>query len=208
VSCWALVALKAPAAAKGRLAETLTAAERSQLVGLMFDNVLHALRQARSIDGIAVVTAEPLQAEGVTVLDDPGLGLNEALTHAACELATRGISELLLLHADLPLVNGAEIDTMVAAGRRSGLAIAPDKLGQGTNALFITLPLQFTFRFGPRSFEHHLAEAALRQREATPVMLPGLAFDVDEPQDLARLLAEDDADYGFLGPALDRSRSA
>ena len=206
MSCWALVALKAPAAAKGRLAETLTAAERSRLVGLMFDNVLGALRQAQSIAGIAVVTAELLQAEGVTVLDDPGLGLNEALAHAAHELAARGVTELLVLHADLPLVIGAEIDQVVAAGRQTGLAIAPDKAGQGTNALYITLPQPFIFRFGADSCRRHLAEAAQQHKAMARVALPGLAFDVDEPQDLERLLAEDDERYGFLRQALQRGR--
>lgn len=205
MSCWALVALKAPAAAKGRLAETLNAAERSQLVGLMFDKVLHALRAARSIAGIAVVTADPLQADGVTVIADPGHGLNEALAQGARELAARGVDELLVLHADLPLASGAEIDQVVAAGRASGLAIASDKLGQGTNALYVPLPVPFAFRFGPDSFHRHLAEAEALRRAVARVDAPGLAFDVDEPQDLERLLAADGERYGFLRAALKRT---
>ncbi len=204
MSCWALVALKAPATAKGRLAETLNAAERNLLVGLMFDNVLRALRAARGIAGIAVVTAEPLDAEGVTVLADPGRGLNEALEHGARELAARGVTALLVLHADLPLATGAEIDRVVAAGRAQGLAIAPDKLGQGTNALYVGLPPPFPFRFGPGSCQRHLGEAAQRNLAVARVESPGLAFDVDEPQDLERLLAADGEPYGFLRAALQR----
>lgn len=205
MSCWALVALKAPAAAKGRLAETLNAAERSRLVALMFDKVLHALRAAQSIAGIAVVTADPLQAEGVTVIVDPGRGLNEALAHGARELAARGVDELLVLHADLPLATGAEIDRVVAAGRERGLAIAPDKLGQGTNALYVPLPAPFPFRFGADSCRLHLAEAARLGKPVAQLALPGLAFDVDEPQDLERLLVAEAERYGFLRAALKRA---
>ncbi len=204
MSCWALVALKAPAAAKGRLSETLNASERSRLVALMFDHVLHALRAAQSIAGIAVVTADALQVEGVAVLADPGRGLNEALAHGAQELAARGVDELLVLHADLPLVTGVEIDQLVAAGREHGLAIAPDKLGQGTNALYVPLPVPFSFHFGADSCRLHLAEAARLTKPFAQIALPGLAFDVDEPQDLEHLLAADHDRYRFLNDALQR----
>lgn len=200
MTCWALVALKAPAAAKGRLAEFLSADARNRLVSLMFDNVLTALREAQSLAGIAIVTSEPLMAADVTVIDDPGRGLNEALAHGANWLAARGVNELLLLHADLPLVRGAEIDAVVAAGRERGLAIAPDKHGQGTNALYIPLPQPFAFRFGVNSFHLHLAEAAGLGRPMAEVHAPGLAFDVDEPQDIERLLAQGGEIYRFLRP--------
>ncbi len=198
MSCWALVALKAATAAKGRLAETLSVDERSRLVELMLDNVLAALREARSIEGIAVVTSESLACAGVTRIEDPGQGLNEALEHAARELIERGASELLVLHADLPLVSGVEIDELIACGRRSGLAIAPDKQGVGTNAVFVTLPTPFRFHFGVDSFSRHLAEAGKHGMAPQRIALPGLAFDVDEPGDLVRLLEEGGAEYGFL----------
>jgi 2-phospho-L-lactate guanylyltransferase len=202
MSCWALIALKAPAAAKGRLAEILDATGRSQLVAQMFSQVLEALQAARSIDGIAVVTAESLPQTGLVVLDDPGGGLNAALTHGARELAARGVDELLVLHADLPLLTAAQIDAFVAAGRETGLAIAPDKLGQGSNALYLPLPAPISFCFGHDSCRLHLAEAARIGRPITRQTMAGFAFDVDEPADLERLLAQEGERYGFLRQAM------
>lgn len=211
MSCWALIALKSSATAKGRLAETLTIAERSQLVNRMLQQVLNALRTAHLIDGIAVVTAETLAEAGILRIADPGGGLNAALTHGAAELSTRGVREVLILHADLPLLNSLDVDAMVSAGRASGsegCAIAPDKLGQGTNALFISLPLSFPLRFGAGSFALHRTEMERAGQNMTCVERPGLACDIDEPHDLIRLLAEHKAEYGFLEDAVKRDASS
>jgi 2-phospho-L-lactate guanylyltransferase len=207
MSCWALVALKTTAVAKGRLAETLSLEERSRLVGRMFEQVLAALREARQIDGIAVVTGEPLAVVDVWRIDDPGGGLNAALTHGAAELASRGATELLVLHADLPLVRAEDIDAVVTAGRKLGLALAPDKLGQGSNALFVPLPLSFPFRFGIGSFALHLAEATRLGLEVARVERPRLACDIDEPADLVSLLAAAETGYEFLEAAVRRLRA-
>lgn len=209
MTCWALVALKQPAAAKGRLAETLDDATRNHLVERMFADVLAALRAARQIAGIAVVTSGTLADAGLMRIDDPGLGLNAALAQGATELAARGVDELLILHADLPLASGAEIDRIIAAGRTQGLAIAPDKSGQGTNALYVPLPAPFAFRFGPDSFHRHLAEAAAIGQAVARVDAAGLGFDVDEPQDLEHLLAAAGAcyRYDFLHAALRRTQA-
>jgi 2-phospho-L-lactate guanylyltransferase len=202
MSCWAVVALKASGEAKGRLAETLSAEERALLARRMFDNVIDALRNANSISDIAVVTPESLEFEHqVTLLKDPGGDLNDAFSHAAQLLTQRGVRELLVLPADLPFLGGAEIDEMVRRGRQSGLAIAPDKQGLGTNAIFVALPTSFRFHFGLHSFGKHLAEAAGHGMVAQRVDLPGLAFDVDEPQDLDLLLEQGGGRYAFLRPA-------
>lgn len=199
MSCWAVVALKASGEAKGRLAETLSAEERARLARLMFDNVIDALRHAGSIGDIAVVTPETLTIDPpLTLLKDPGGDLNDAFSHAAQLLAERGVKELLVLPADLPFLDGAEIDEMIRRGRQSGLAIAPDKQGLGTNAVFVRLPTPFRFHFGLHSFEKHLAEAAAHGMVAQRVDLSGLAFDVDEPHDLDLLLEQGGERYAFL----------
>lgn len=59
MTCWALVAVKARPARKARLAGHLSAPERDRLTEVMLQDVLAALRASRSVDGVAVVTAEP-----------------------------------------------------------------------------------------------------------------------------------------------------
>ena len=74
---------------------------------------------------------------------------------------------------------------------RRGVAIAPDKTGRGTNALALRPPDALRFSFGIDSFAKHRAAAG-----ALPFVVvdrPGLAFDLDTPEDLARWLEMGDA---------------
>lgn len=198
MTCWAVVAVKWPAAGKGRLAEVLSAEQRQQLVQSMFLHVVATLQAAASVDGMAIVTPEPqrieqllgaevVRNERVLLLADPNRGLNGAFMHAAEVLAQRGADELLVLHADLPLLSPAEVDQLIVTGRQTGFAIAPDKLAQGTNGVFLALPTRFQFQFGADSCALHLAEAARLGWSAQRVRLAGFEFDVDEPEDLSRL---------------------
>ncbi len=70
----------------------------------------------------------------------------------------------------------------------ASVAIAPDRLGTGTNGLALAPPGVIGFRFGTGSFAAHRAEAQAAGVEPAIVARPGLAFDLDTPEDLARWL--------------------
>lgn len=199
MSCWALVPIKSRAECKGRLAGWLAPAERLQVVRDMAGRVLAALREARSVDFTAVVSPErdsvPMD---VLVLHDPGQGLNSALDFARRELVERGADELLVLPADLPLITAADIDLLVATGRRKGFALATDLSRSGTNALYLAPPGEFGFHFGPGSRRQHLEEAARLGWDAQVVRARGLEFDLDSWEDLAYLRAQGDARFASL----------
>jgi len=188
MSCWAVIPLKARCFGKTRLSGMLDEAARAGLVQTMFDTVLSALSEAHEIDHIAVVSNEPERVpSGVLALPDPGQGLNPALSSAAEMLRDHGARSLLVIHADLPLVQGSEIDHFVRAGRHQDMALAADRHGTGTNALFVMDRLDFPFRFGTNSLSRHLAEARLRRITPALPALNGLAIDIDTPADLACL---------------------
>ncbi len=196
---WALVAVKARGECKTRLAHCLSAEARVELVRLMLGNVLEALRGAELIEGIAVVSPErDVLPPDVLVLPDPGGGLNAALDAARCALVDRGARELVVLPADLPLVTAADIDMLVGCGRRSGLALATDLAGTGTNALYLTSSARFRFQFGPDSRWHHVQESARLGLEPQLVRSRGLAFDLDRIEDLIRLRNEGVAPFAAL----------
>ena len=189
MTCWALLAVKPPHLGKSRLASVLSGAQRERLIRVMLARVLDALDAAEEIDQIAVVTpATELLPRGVIALDDPGGGLNHALGAGRRALIARGADEVLVLHADLPSLSASEIDSFVRQGRHTGLALAPDRHGHGTNAVFLAGDGDFSFRFGTSSFTRHMDEAAARAREATVINLPGFAMDIDEPADLQHFL--------------------
>ena len=185
MSCWSLTAVKARGAGKTRLADEIPPGDRRVLVDAMLRHVLDSLGTTPEIDRVVVVTpdAEGL-SDGVLTLADPGGGLNSALTSAAQAAASGGATRLVIVHADLPHVRPEEITALIEEAKRSGVAIAPDHRGTGTNALCLPLPLPFELAFGAGSFAQHLQRAAARGLSPAVVRLPGLAFDLDELDDL------------------------
>jgi 2-phospho-L-lactate guanylyltransferase len=188
VSCWALIPLKARAHGKRRLAAVLGEAARMALVTRMFGHVLTALRDCAELEGIAVLTPDgDALPPDVLHLHDDGAELNQALSAALASLSARGVSRAVVIAADLPRLTAAEVTALVAASAASGIALAPDRHGTGTNALALALPSSLPLQFGVGSFERHLEAAARLVRSPGIVRLPGLACDVDEPQDLTFL---------------------
>lgn len=212
-TCWALVAVKRRAECKGRLAGKLAAETRLSLVRIMLDHVLEALRAARTIDRIVVVSPErDTVPPDVPVLDDPGHGLNAALDAARRMLVDQGASELVILPADLPVVTAADIDAFVESGRRTGFALATDIAGTSTNALYLAPPAAFRFQFGPDSRRRHVEEAMRLGLKPQLARARGLEFDLDVIEDLVRLQACADPRYSSLplfsdgGPWLPQTR--
>jgi 2-phospho-L-lactate guanylyltransferase len=184
----ALVAIKARAYCKTRLAEILTPAARLELVRAMLDTVISAARSARTLRQVLVVSPErDCVPAHIPVLADAGGGLNGALSAARNVVHEFGCKELVVLPADLPHVTASDIDELVCSGRRGGFAIAPDAAGAGTNALYLNSPRPFRFRFGPNSARLHLEQACSMGLHPRVVQLAGLEFDLDRPSDLDSL---------------------
>ncbi|HEY2036314.1 MAG TPA: 7,8-didemethyl-8-hydroxy-5-deazariboflavin synthase CofG, partial [Steroidobacteraceae bacterium] len=184
MSCWSLTAVKSRDSGKSRLAGNLPPERRRALVDGMLGHVLDTLCATPEVDQVAVVSPEPDRPGEIVVFADEGGGLNDALTRAACQAAARGATRLVIVHADLPRVRPEEITALIDGAKAGGIAIAPDHRGTGTNALCLPLPLPVALGFGAGSLERHLAAATAGGLSPTVVRLPGLAFDVDEIEDL------------------------
>lgn len=199
MSLWALIAIKNLSCGKERLAGVLSPVGRECLIRTMLDKVLYSLNASRSVQNIAIVTPGQLPvAANISQLPDIGGGLNASVAHAVRTLEAAGADELLVLHGDLPLITPEEIDEIVALGRRTSIALAPDRGRQGTNAIYLRAGTGFEFHFGTHSFERHQTEAMWRGLIPAVVDLPGIAFDVDEPSDLGQLLELQSATFHFL----------
>jgi 2-phospho-L-lactate/phosphoenolpyruvate guanylyltransferase len=184
----ALVAIKARALCKTRLAHALAPSARLDLVRTMLEAVLAAAQGAQTLRQIVVVSPErDCVPDGIPVLADTGGSLNGALSAAQTALHEFGCDEVMVLPADLPDITAAEIDALVRTGRRGGFAIAPDAAGVGTNALYLRTSRPFRFQFGPDSRRLHVQEAQSMGLDPQLIHLPGLEFDVDCPADLDRM---------------------
>lgn len=198
-TCWGLVPIKLRADCKDRLVGKLATETRLSLVRLMLERVLAALRAARTIDHIAVVSPErDAVPPDIAVLEDSGHGLNAALDAARRVLVARGAGELVILTADLPLVTAADIDLLVERGRCAGFALATDAAGLGTNAMYLPAREALRFQFGPGSRRRHFKEAMRLGLKPELVRARGLEFDLDVAEDLIRLRARADPTFASL----------
>lgn len=162
---------------KSRLSGALSTEERRDLMRALLDHVLAVVRAAGAA-GVTVVTGEPL--DDYDVWPDPGLEWNEALATAAREVVTTPV--VAFVSADLPRLHADEVRKLVDATPPRGIAIGRAQDG-GTNAIAMRPPGLVLTRFGePQSASVHASLGV----PFTMVDLPGLAFDIDTPEDLAK----------------------
>jgi len=193
----ALVPLKDLVAAKSRLAGLLRPSERRALAQAMAEDVLTVLRAHPEVSRITLVSDDPgaelLAAKyGARCWPERSLGcrgLNAVIRRASEKLLAGFDAPLLVLHADLPLLAGADIDAALDAWRTSGgLVIGCDRAGTGTNLLLFDRGSLPAFCFGPDSCARHRDSARTAGLPVRVLRRPGIELDVDEPLDLKRLL--------------------
>lgn len=197
----ALVPLKDLVQAKTRLAGLLTPSERRALAQAMLEDVLAVLAAHPEVAGITLLSDDPgaylLAAQfGAAHWAESELGcrgLNAVVASASARLLAQRGQPVLLVHADLPRLSGADISAVLAAKRDGvGLVVGSDRHGSGTNILCFDAAGVPEFCFGADSCARHL-EAARRQGiPARVLQRSGIGLDVDEPGDLALLLQQPD----------------
>ncbi len=179
-----LVPLKRLDDAKSRLAAVLSAHERAALMLELLQGVLAAVKEAE-VGPITVVSSESLSPNGVARFDDGGLAWNDALAAAMREVVTEPIAAVV--SADLPRITADDVRALVAATPDRGMAIAR-ALDGGTNAVSMRPAGAVMTHFGePQSAAVHAYATAEAGLAARILDVPGLAFDVDTPDDLAEL---------------------
>ena len=186
----ALIPVKKLSQAKARLAPVLNEAARRELALAMYRDVLAAALACDAIDRVAVVSRDEealaiAREAGAEGLAEAG-GLNEALTSAAQQVIDRGATRIVVLAADLPLVDSEAIAAVTEA--EADVAVAPSADG-GTNALALQREA-IGFEYGRDSAARHLAAARDTGLRALRLDLPALALDIDRPADLEKLRAE------------------
>jgi 2-phospho-L-lactate guanylyltransferase len=179
-----LVHVKRLDGAKSRLAGVLGAPERAELMRSMLGHVVQAVRGA-GVERITLVTPEDLSLPGVGRFDDRGLPWNDALAAAIREIVTEPL--VAVVSADLPLLAPDEVRALLHATPERGLAIGRATDG-GTNGVAMRPPGVVVTCFGePQSARLHGDIAQAAGVEFVVVDQPGLAFDVDTPEDLERM---------------------
>lgn len=165
---------------KSRLAGELPLEERVRLMRGLLEGVVGAVRAA-GVERVTVVTG--LKLNGYEVWPDPGLPWNDALAAATAEVVTAPL--VAFVSADLPHLRTEEVEELLASTPERGIAIAR-ALDGGTNAVAMRPPGLVRTRFGEQG---SAAVHAALGVDHVVLDLPGLAFDVDTPEDLAQMQA-------------------
>jgi 2-phospho-L-lactate/phosphoenolpyruvate guanylyltransferase len=184
--------------AKKRLTAILSPEERFGLATAMLADTIRAVNGVRRADKIFVVTNyEPviqLAAENQWEIlrEDQQISESHSVDAASGICEQRGVTALLRLPLDLPLIQSSDIDELLAAPCDApGLVIVPSRDGTGTNAMLRTPPALFPSHFGHNSFPKHLSEAENARAQILIRRNPRLEMDVDDESDLRELLRHD-----------------
>ncbi len=182
--------MKSLARAKSRLSAELTPLERGALTLAMLEDLLDV---AMEIPGWTVWVVSPDEVvleiaaqRRATPVPEEKPPLSAAVRQAEVKAKELEASALAVLHGDLPLVT---TDALTAALHTLGAVVlgAADD-GTGTNLLLRRPPRAIPARFGPDSLRKHRELATARDVPLSVVERPEIAFDVDAPEDILRLL--------------------
>lgn len=192
---WAVVPIKERDRAKERLASLLAPATRQALALAMLEDVLSALAAAPGLAGLIVVTLDQQARRlalgyGARILEDGARdGHTGAVTAAARLLAAERQTGMLTVPGDVPLVTADEISQIITAHRPSpSFTIVPSHDDGGSNAILVSPPDAVPLRFGVDSFFPHLRAAQAQGIRPTVRRLPGIALDIDNPEDLVAFM--------------------
>jgi 2-phospho-L-lactate/phosphoenolpyruvate guanylyltransferase len=187
-----LVPVKNLVDAKQRLSPILNPEERLALAQAMCEDVLHALACWPGRSAVAVVTNDSFARElaarfNFEVVADDNSGETHAIEMATAICRERGAENILVVPADIPLIESSELQKIADSAPPRGALLVPDAAGRGTNAAWRSPGDLFPLRFGNDSFLPHLAAAKAAGLPCVVLKLPGIARDVDRPEDLREL---------------------
>ena len=199
MSIWAIVPVKPLRLGKSRLSGVLGDDERAALNRRFLEQTLDTIRNTPEIIQTLVVSRDPAalavarQYGARTVHEDGTPNLNSALARAtllARQYASRGV---LVLPADLPLLNKTDLSYFLEfVGKPPCVVISPDRRDNGTNALLVAPGGLIQCDFGTGSFERHCAAAIRAGANLQIVRNERIMLDLDTPEDLELLRKIDD----------------
>src|SRR5579864_4574978 len=184
--------------AKQRLSGFLSPEERFALAQAMLADTLHAVRGVCKADRIVFVTNyEPAiraaQESGWEILrEQHQISESASVDAASRECEKLGMTSVLRIPLDVPLVQASDIDDLLAAECAApALVIVPSRDGTGTNAIVRTPPTLFPSHFGSGSFARHCDEARHASAQILVRRNARLEMDVDDEADLRTLVQHD-----------------
>ena len=190
MSAFAVVPVKTLLKSKTRLSHIFTLQERSLFTLAMLEDVLKALKDSEVDESIVVgsdsAVEEFAKRNDAMFLRERREGLNQAVCQATELCVEREAAQVLVLLADVPLVEVKDINQLLRLVREETVAISPSWNG-GTNALLQKPPRIIEPCFGVESFRRHAAAAQAKQKQTRIYASANIMLDIDSEEDLSRL---------------------
>lgn len=215
-SVFVAIPVKELSESKTRLSSILSLEERKNLVSVMLSDVLNAVTQTSLVNRILVVSpnADSLVSlchQMIEIIEEVDCqGLNPALKIAVDHAVQNAAGSLLILPADIPLIDRSDVELIIRASSNDGVVIVPSRDEIGTNALKLTPPNIIPTTFGPNSFQSHLNLAESHKTSTRILRLERVSLDIDTPDHLREFLSfpvpSGTRDYLFKISLTDRIR--
>lgn len=185
----ALIPVKSLTTAKSRLSSSFTQHQREQLVLDMLYHVLSVLLDSELFEKVSVVSSDKHVLEkaylwGAQAVVEEYHGHNQALHAAALKEMSEGVTTLLTISADLPLLTTQEIRCFYEQSLQHDVVLAPSRDGTGTNAIMVHPPLAVPYVFGIGSLQSYVEAAKQKHLSYSKFHSVGLALDIDTIDDL------------------------
>ena len=185
----ALIPVKSLLTAKSRLSSSFTQHQRERLVLDMLQHVLTVLLDSELFEKVSVVSSDKLVLEkaylwGAQAIVEEDQGHNQALHAAALRELSEGVTTLLTISADLPLLTTQEIRCFYEQSLQHDVVLAPSRDGTGTNAIIVHPPLAVPYVFGTASLQSYVEAAKQKHLSYSMFQSMGLALDIDTIDDL------------------------
>jgi 2-phospho-L-lactate/phosphoenolpyruvate guanylyltransferase len=189
---WAIIPVKPLNRAKSRLSQVLTPEQRYQLAETMLRHVLGVIQSVPQVLGTLVISRDNkalaiAREYGARTVQESGAPeLNTALMRATQVVARWKGSAVLILPADLPLLSGEDIVSMIHLSGRSSpsVVLATDQHEDGTNAMFVRPPGLIEYAYGTGSYARHKQFAQDAGADIHVYHSERLLLDIDVPADL------------------------
>jgi len=176
--------------AKARLSSILSSEERRFLTLYMLEDVLKAVKDVVNDAVVISMDVEVLSfalKHGALPLIEVEAGLNQAVGYAVEWCMKQGAEAVVVLPADVPLIQREDLLSIIKCLERVNIVISPSING-GTNALALRPPNAIKPCYGPRSFKFHLSEAKAKKLSYLVYESPRIALDIDSKEELLRFI--------------------
>lgn len=194
---FAIVPVKDLSKAKERLSSVLPQDLRTDLAYAMLEDVLTALKGARLLDRIFIVTMDRnairIAGEiGIEIIEETEQkGESDSVDRASRVCMEMGAKSVLVIPGDAPLITSQDIDFIT--GKETGppsVVLVPARDMLGTNAILRNPPDAIPSRFGHDSFRKHIEEAEKKGIRIEYYENERVGLDIDHPDDLKIFASE------------------